>query len=565
MNMLERTPLAELAVRFGCNGDRIVARAADGTVSRKEFLRQMQAWYQTFASTAGDRFALHLDDSVAFAAALFGAWHAGKTVYLPADALPSTMQSLGSHVDGFAGDYPGALQAATDMASSANSWQPLDPEAAGLVLYTSGSSGDPVAISKSLRQFDTEIAALESRFGERIGQAIVHGTVSHQHIYGLLFRVLWPLTTGRTMVSSRLGYPEQIAAAIAGEPTVLIASPAMLKRIPDSLDWLPLHSSLRAVFSSGGPMPADAADTIRKLWQQSAIEVFGSTETGGIASRENSSEPWQVLPGVEIRIVQGLLQIRSLHLPQLDWYETQDRARAAGEGFELLGRADRLVKLEERRISLSAIERALQAESWIDESRVLMLPGARSRIAAVAVLSDSGKHLLHLDGRKGLVDKLRNALRGQVDAIAIPRQWRFVDAMPINSEGKTTELSLASLFQSLRPTPRWLERDVEKASLKFTADDDLAVFEGHFPLSPILPGIALVDWVIRWGRDAFAIENAFLRMDAMKFQRMVAPGTELDLSMNWHADNGVMNFRVESVQGPHASGRIVFAAPAGLS
>src|SRR6185436_18226266 len=150
-----------------------------------------------------------------------------------------------------------------------------------------------------------------------------------------------------------------------------------------------LRQSLRATFSSGGPLSAEAGTMVRGLWQQPVIEVFGSTETGGIASREGSDALWQFLPNVDFRIEQGLLQIRSPHLPDYHWYETQDRVRVVGEGFELLGRADRVVKLEERRISLSAIERSLQAQPGIETARVLMLSGSRSHIAAVAVLGDS--------------------------------------------------------------------------------------------------------------------------------------------------------------------------------
>jgi len=132
--------------------------------------------------------------------------------------------------------------------------------------------------------------------------------------------------------------------------------------------------------------------------------------------------------------------------------------------------------------------------------------------------------------------------------------------MPVNAQGKTPESLLATLFQSTEPGLRWLERGSDAARLAFTADEDLAVFDGHFPLSPIVPGVALVDWAIRWGRDVFAIERTFLRMDAMKFQRVVTPGTELDVSLNWHAEKGALNFRFESVHGAHALGRILFAA-----
>ena len=561
MNMPERILLSDLLASFGREVNAAVAHSVDGPVSRAEFLQQVRAWQQAFAAAPGLRFALHLDDSIAFAAALFGAWHAGKTVFLPADTLPATMRSIGSQVDGLAGAFIGALQAATVAGADSRDWQALDPDTTQLVLYTSGSSGDPVAIAKTLRQLDNEVAALESRFGEGLGQALVHGTVSHQHIYGLLFRLLWPLSAGRPFAAQRLGYPEQIASAIGNQAAILIASPALLKRIPDSLDWSALKPALNAVFCSGGPLSAEAADGVLRLWEKPVIEVFGSTETGGIASRERNDAAWRVLPGVEFRIEQGLLHVRSGHLPQFEWHETQDLAHEAGEGFELRGRADRLVKLEERRISLTAIERALQAEAWVDNSRVLMLPGSRSRIAAVVVLTPAGRELLSTEGRKAFSERLRAALQGQVDAIAVPRLWRFVEAMPDNSQGKTTEAQLASLFQSTRPAPRWLERGSQKASLALIADSDLAVFDGHFPQTPIVPGVALVDWAIRWGRDAFAIDRAFLRMEAMKFQRMVTPGTVLDLSMNWHPENAVLSFRFESIQGPHASGRILFAAP----
>ena len=62
------------------------------------------------------------------------------------------------------------------------------------------------------------------------------------------------------------------------------------------------------------------------------------------------------------RIVDAQLEVTSPHLPNADWWRTQDRVEAdAGGGFRLLGRADRIVKVEERRVSLTALERQLLA------------------------------------------------------------------------------------------------------------------------------------------------------------------------------------------------------------
>src|SRR5690606_27959041 len=139
-------------------------------------------------------------------------------------------------------------------------------------------------------------------FGEAMGDAVVHGTVSHQHIYGLLFRVLWPLAAGRAIMP-RTFFPEQFAKALSAAPGVLVASPAHLKRLPGAIDWAPVRRMLHAVFSSGGAVPADAAFAVRERMGRAPFEVYGSSETGGIAWRcEGVQQGWKPLPGVDWRI-----------------------------------------------------------------------------------------------------------------------------------------------------------------------------------------------------------------------------------------------------------------------
>jgi acyl-CoA synthetase (AMP-forming)/AMP-acid ligase II len=557
--MDEIVALTALVRRMGLDAERPLTTDRGDAASNFEWLRRVRAWRAAFSIAPGRRHALHLEDSFEFVAALLGAWHAEKIVYLPADTLPSTLQALAAQVDGFAGTFANGLRPDSDLPSPEVVWGDLDPETIRLVLHTSGSSGDPVAIGKCLRQLDGEIATLESRFGTLFGHAHVHGTVSHQHIYGLLFRVLWPLAARRPFARNRLLYPEQIAALAGSQPIVLVSSPALLKRLPNSIDWSSTRLSLHVVFSSGGPLPAEAGKAIDRLWDQRVIEVFGSTETGGIATRSSGDGTWQPLPGVECKVDEDALLVRSRHLAENRWYRTEDRARMVGEGFELLGRSDRLVKLEERRVSLDAIEHALLADSLIDEARVLVLAGIRDRIVAAVVLSAAGRALLSSAGRKVLIDHLRGVLHPQVDPIAVPKLWRFVEALPGDPQGKTTMKQLADLFRSTQPVPEWNERSASEAKLQLMVSGDLAAFDGHFPDTPILPGVALVNWAIAWGRDAFGIPTRFLRMEALKFQQLVRPETQLQLDLGWRSETGTLHFSYRSTQGMHASGRIVFA------
>lgn len=555
--------------------DRIAARPMAGrtvalvdghALDHAAFRDRVEAWRHAFAARAGQRWALYFDDTVAFAAALYGAWHAGKTVYLCGDNLPETVSRLRSEVDGFAGDgFSGddVVVAAADIPCNREAWTPLDEDTTGLVVFTSGSTGDATAIDKRLSQLAREVEALEATFGAALGDGVVHGTVSHQHIYGLLFRVLWPLASGRT-IAPRVFFHEQIVAAL-DRPALLVSSPAHLKRMPDSLDWSNARMHLRAVFSSGGALPQEAAITARQLLGVGPTEIFGSSETGGIAWRQwqDDAPVWRALPGVDWRIVEDHLEISSPHLPTRQWWRSEDRAESDGRnGFRLNGRADRIVKIEERRVSLGALERQLAALPEVAQARVLVLPQTRTQLAAVVVPSASGAAQLAANGRRAFARVLHDALASAQDAVARPRRWRFVDALPMNAQGKVREADLRALFRPERPQPDWLSREEAKADLEIVLDPELAVFDGHFPQIAILPGVAQLDWAVRWGREAFAMPPRFIRMENLKFQRVLRPGTRVRLHLEWQPGKSALVFRYQSEHGAHASGRVIFGEEA---
>ena len=581
-------------------------------LSAADFASQVGAWRDLLATQPGARWALFVEDSFEFAAALFGAWHAGKTVIVPGDMQDDTVARLREVCDGSLGDLPGALTRPALAPARAATFAPLDREAVQLVVYTSGTSGEPLAITKRLAQLDAEVHALELRFGAlcdtglapvnlapetvAAGDAVsglprdadagaapvVWATVTHQHIYGLLFRVLWPLAAGRPFAAERLAFNEEIAQRIAG-PAVLVASPAHLRRLPDTVDWSAARAHLRAVFSSGGPLPPEAAESTLALLGVAPVEVYGSSETGGVAWRQRArhGDTWQPLPGIEFRIEDGELRVRSPHLADMSWWRTSDRATPAGDGmdgFELHGRADRIVKIEEKRVSLTAMEQRLAASADIAEARVLMLADESSvvdvagvtmphavRPAVVAALTDAGRAKLQRLGKAALVAELRALLVAAVDRVALPRRWRFVDALPVNAQGKSTEALLGALFAAaavsrpLRPLPKWRIVEPAHAQASLALSPELLVFDGHFPGAPILPGVAQVDWAIVFARERFAMPARFVRMEALKFSQPALPGMHVDLELHWNAATATLQFEYRSTAGRHSSGRVVFA------
>lgn len=537
---------------------------------------RIAAWRALALRTPGANVALYLDDSVEFGAALVGAWLAAKTVWLSADTLEASCAALATRVDAFLGQFPAQ-------------WTPLAPESgdhcdlpwtapggdfAALVVHTSGSTGTPQAIHKRLSQLTCEVATLERQFGAALDGADVIATVSHQHIYGLLFKVLWPLAAGRAIAAHSVIYPEQLAAALAERSAILVASPAHLKRLPEHLDWHAAAAQLRAVFSSGGPLTPEAGAAAARLLGCTPTEIYGSSETGGIAWRRRQpghGGAWETLPGVEWRSdASGHLEVRSAHLDNDGWLRLADRVDPAGHGhFMLLGRSDRIVKIEEKRISLDAMEAALVAGGMVLEARVIICPqgeAARQALAAFAVLSDAGRALLGAGGKPALNKHLRAQLAGVVEAVALPRRWRYLDQMPINAQGKTTHAQLLALLDIVPgaaprlPEVSLVEHGAERVLLGMTAPANLFYFDGHFPDAPILPGVVQVDWAIHFGRQYFALAPHFRGVNALKFQQVILPALPLFLELVFDSAKGSVQFRYFSDTGPHAGGRILFGS-----
>jgi len=558
--------------------DHIVAWRGEQPIRNSIFQTEIESWRALLANTTGHKFALYLSDSFEFASALIGGWLANKTLYLPSNTLPDTCINLRNIVDGFLGEFPAEYLPFIPSAERSNKnilLKELNAEHEGLVIYTSGSTGNAQAIPKRLAQLAAEVATLEKLFGHLIDQADILTTVSHEHIYGLLFKILWPITSGRAFHVRSATYIEELMPILSSRSSVLVSTPTHLKRLRGDLHSTVNLKYLRAVFSSGSLLAPEVADATQQTLGHIPVEIYGSSETGGIAWRQQQpkmqsewSNGWQPMPGIKYRIAEDTtLEICSPHLPENNWFRTADHAIPTVNGkFLLTGRIDRIVKLEGKRISLDAIERKLKLSSFVIDARVFMLDKKqqRQRIAAVVVLSAAGKISLAKMGKSALNQLLRNMLIDAVELIALPRSWRYLEALPVNMQGKTTYNELAILFERIdvnrpkMPVQRLLTQNEQCVELELMISPHLIYFEGHFNQAPILPGVVQVDWAIAYAKQYFKIPSGFRALHALKFQQIIQPKMTVILELVYDAAKFTLTFRLHSAAGQHASGRILF-------
>ncbi|MEB3767076.1 AMP-binding protein [Acinetobacter sp. MD2] len=519
------------------------------------FWQDVAAQAHTIATLPATQFALWESDSYEFLVLFFASVVAKKRVILPPNQVQQLQQQLAEQGIAF-------LQRQAHVVAA--QVQPISDELlqhSEIVFFTSGSTGQPKQILRSLQQLLAEVQGLASSFSLP-EQAVAIATVSHQHIYGLLFKVLLPLATGRIFYREQLIYPEYVVQAQQqlhrqGYLNFVISSPALLKRWSDTVEL----QHCAAVYSSGGKLESG----IRANINITVTEVFGSSETGGIAYRHADDALWQPFSNVDVSSdAQMQLSIRSLHACETtNWVATGDRVELIQPNnlkspFRLLGRVDRIVKLEEKRLSLDEIEQKIQQLEAIEQCHVLLIPHQqRCLLGCVAVLNTDVVAALKTHGKAAMVSQIKQQLQPILERLAIPRQWRFVSQLPQNSQSKLNRNDMLQLFQDPQyPLVLSSQHEAEKVIFQLEFLPELQCFKGHFPHHPIYPGVGQIAFLQHFARQVWGDLAHCCGCEQLKFQDLICPYDVLELNLV-RAQHKV-EFQLKKAEKTLASGRLLF-------
>lgn len=532
------------------------------TLSFRHFWQDVLQQQQVIAEYKEQTWALWQANSYDFLVLLFAGLLAGKALLLPPNRVRALELELEQQQIYFLQRQ--RICAEKNITKDLDTLQLDDAflAQAQLYFYTSGSTGQPKKIPRTLQQLLCEVQGLAQAF-DLPSNSIAIATVSHQHIYGLLFKLLWPLAAGHHFYLEQQAFPEDVVEVqkklLAGYPVepYVISSPALLKRW--SSDVL-LNRGTR-IFSSGGRLE----EGVRAVLQQAITEIFGSSETGGIAYRHEDQALWHPFADVELRSESdGALAVKTQHAYQYDWILTGDQVQLLhldqGQSpFQLLGRLDRIVKLEEKRLSLDQIEHEIGQLQAVIQCHVLVLQhGHRQILACVAVLTAEAQAELQQMAKANFVQQLKTSLTDHLEQIAIPRQWRFLSQLPLNSQAKLDKKMMQSLFAPMQmPVVLQQQRDANTASYQLEFMAELTCFAGHFPNNPIYPGVGQIAFIQALAKQTWADLQYCSAMEQIKFQQLLRPYTVAMLELSRNKDK--ISFRLKTEHELLATGRLAFA------
>jgi acyl-coenzyme A synthetase/AMP-(fatty) acid ligase len=306
------------------------------------------------------------------------------------------------------------------------------------LVFTSGSTGEPMPHEKTWGSLNTSAHAEAARFGILPGSAMaVLGTVPAQHMYGLESTVLIALCNGLILVAGRPFYPADIRAQLAAlpRPCCLVTTPIHLRSLLAEPAELP---PLDFVLCATAQLSSDLARLAEARFGAPLYEIYGFTEAGQVASRRPvEGAAWTLLSGVVMRQQDGATWVGGGHV-EIEAVLSDIVEQAADGTFTLHGRMADLVNIAGKRTSLASLSHHLNNIPGVRDG-VFVMPeesaNSLTRTIAFVVAPDISR------------ETVLAALRLCVDPAFLPRQLFFVESLPRNATGKLTRLALNQLLR----------------------------------------------------------------------------------------------------------------------
>ena len=444
--------------------------------------------------------------------------------------------------------------------SEINDTPKIDADSSRIMMYTSGTTGHPKTVPQRLTEFEADNAFVLSQWADEFLSRKLVATVSQHHIYGLLFSMMLPFTIGVPFRRKRIEFPEEFEL-LDDEEYMIIAVPAFLKRTNAVRDGEKLNLKNPWIFTSGGVLLPEVARATNEIFGFCPLEVYGSTETSGIAYRQQTKDGQIWTPFANAKIWKneaGCLTIISPYIKDPAGFATGDLVDIQEDGrFILKGRADSIVKIEEKRISVTEVEKRLLDSGLVLDCCVVPMSDRRQYLAAAVVLNEEGKKKF-ADTEKYLINRyFHDYLLQFFENVVLPKKWRYLDLLPMDVQGKKKKPVIQKLFapENIHGIPAetvMLRRENDKnleVELEVFIPESSDYFDGHFPDFKLLPAVAQIDLVAHFAQRYFGTALSTPDIKRFKFSDKLLPNSTVVFKIKFDGEKSKVSFEISDFTG----------------
>lgn len=302
--------------------------------------------------------------------------------------------------------------------------------------FTSGSTGFPVGALKTKENIISEIEVLSSLLKKyEIKRVIV--TVPFIHFYGSLMGIFYPLFNDIDIILKEHFLPNDLLE-IVEDNSLIVTTPLYIKSLNRISSSKNLSKSL--FISSTAPLSSDDAKEFNEKFSSNILQIFGSTETGGIAYKYNDETLWTPLEKVTTTLNENNeLKVQSPFISNIIFekefkqtnqqIQTFDYVEFEEDRFKLVGRSSQILKIAGKRYSTIQIENILEQIEEIEKA-VVFVNSSKDTLKdeILDITIESKKEFLSKD--------IKKILQAQLSNIKFSINLKIVDKIKTSAVGK---------------------------------------------------------------------------------------------------------------------------------
>jgi len=304
------------------------------------------------------------------------------------------------------------------------------------IYFTSGTTGSPIGALKTKENFLSEIKQLTKLFENYTIKRIIV-TVPFIHFYGSLFGAIYPLINDIDIIIKEHFLPHDLLELV-DEYSMVVTTPLYIK----SLNKIQIKKDLsKSIFvSSTAPLFPEIAKEFHNNFSTDIIQIFGSTETGGIAYKYNDDEKWTPMNTVKIsQNKEGELRVKSPFISNVLYedkfkvsnqeIQTFDYVEIENNQFKLIGRSSQIIKIAGKRYSTIQIENILETQPHVEKAVVFVTTDKDA-------LRGEELHITLQTKENILLKEIKTLLKKELSNIRFTIKLKLVDEIKTTLVGK---------------------------------------------------------------------------------------------------------------------------------